>query len=79
MRGGVSRHPSLEPCSQIFPYGTSMSHLIGLTSPTDGNLAVWSSSQPPEWEIIHGLMRPPLHAGAIMIDNSSLSQRLILA
>ena len=54
-----------------------MSHPTGLACPTEGNLAVGSSSQPPEWGF-HGLMTPLLHLGAIMVANSSLSQRLIL-
>ena len=26
MRAGLPRHPSLEPCSRVFPYGESWSH-----------------------------------------------------
>ena len=79
MRGGVPRHPSLEPCSRVFPNGASWSHPRGLDSPAEGILALWSMSQLPAWENLHDLTRPPLPEGATMDTNSNLSQSRILA
>ena len=79
MRGGVPRHPSLQPCSRVFPNGASWSHPRGLDSPAEGILALWGMSQLPAWEILHDLTRPPLPEGATMDTNSNLSQCRILA
>lgn len=46
------------------------------TCPVEGNLAVWSISQVSAWEIIHGLLMPPLHLLVIVDKNSSVSKHL---
>ena len=79
MQGGVPRHPSLQPCSRVFPNGASWSHPRGLDSPAEGILALWGMSQLPAWEILHDLSRPSLPEGATMDTNSNLSQCRILA
>ena len=46
------------------------------TCPVEGNLAVWSISQVSEWEILHGLLMPPLHLLVIVDTNSSVGKHL---
>ena len=75
----MPRHASLAPCPRVFLYGASWSHLTGLDCPAVGILAVWSISQLPAWENLHGLVRAPLPDGAIMDTVSNLSQCRILA
>ena len=72
MRGGLHRHPSLEPCSESLAW----SQPTGLNFPAEESLQLGAShnshrEKPP------GLVIPPLHEGAIRYLRSNLRNSLI--
>ena len=74
MRGGLPRHPSLEPCSESLAW----SQPTGLNCPA-GNLCSWELLTTHIVRKTHGLViPPPLHEGAIRDIKSNLRNSLIL-
>ena len=75
MRGGLPRHPSLEPCSESLSWSQPTRHNClaeeSLQLGASQNSHLWKTQWPPD--------PPPLQEGAIRDRMSNLSDRLILA